>query len=645
MCGITGFVDIEREKTGEQLQVIAEQMADSIKHRGPDDLGSWVDPANGVAFGFRRLAILDLSPTGRQPMSSADGRYVIIFNGEIYNFGELRERLGKLGYTFRGTSDTEVILTGIVEWGVEHTVRNLNGMFAFALWDRHEGALYLIRDRLGIKPLYYGWQDGVFLFSSELKALRAHPNFNAEIDRDALALYLRYAYVPAPYSIFHNIKKLMPGTLLSIKFDQPQPEETVHTYWSGMGAVEHGVKNQFRGTTEDAVDELDALLRESIRLRMISDVPLGAFLSGGIDSSVIVALMQAQNNRPVKTFTIGFHESGFNEAVYAKEVARYLGTDHTELYVSPNEAMGVIPILPTLYDEPFGDSSQIPTYLVSKLAREKVTVSLSGDGGDELFGGYPRYFRANNIWKSIGWIPISIRHRLSDWNDGISDYFVKSGATNLSDLSTKFYFLSEVLEAVDPMHLYLRLVSQWDRPDRLVIDGNEPTVLLQMPDQLPRSLNYMEKMMCLDLVTYLSEDILVKLDRASMGVSLEGRVPYLDDHSVVEFAWQLPLGLKIRKGKGKWILRQVLYRYIPKRLVERPKMGFGVPIDSWLRGPLRDWAEALLDTKRIKQEGYLNPSLIKKRWSEHKQNLKNWQYPLWTILMFQSWLEQSGKDL
>lgn len=641
MCGITGFIFPKKQNTEEELRSIARQMTDSIGHRGPDDSGAWVDAGAGVVLGFRRLAILDLSPTGHQPMLSANERYVIVFNGEIYNFGELRESLIGRGHSFRGTSDTEAILAGFVEWGVEQTVRRLNGMFAIALWDQEARALYLIRDRLGIKPLYYGWQGGVFLFGSELKSLRAHPNFHAEVDRDALALYLRYAYVPAPHSIYRGIEKLPPGNLLRVAFDQAQPLESMRAYWSATDVIESGKQNPFDGTEPEAVDELDALLRESVRFRMIADVPLGAFLSGGIDSSLIVALMQVQSNRPVKTFTIGFHEARFNEAAYAKEVARHLGTDHTELYVTPDEAMGVIPNLPFLYDEPFGDSSQIPTYLVSKLAREHVTVSLSGDGGDELFGGYSRYFRAQNALNSMGWIPFSLRRALGGLSGGISESFAKNNIQNLAALSTKFFFLSEVLNAEHPQDLYLRLVSQWEHPDRIVRDGKESATIFEVPS--PRGLNYIERMMSLDLVTYLPDDILVKLDRASMGVSLEGRVPYLDDHRVVEFAWRLPFGMKIRNGQNKWLMRQVLYRYIPKELIERPKMGFGVPIDSWLRGPLRDWAEALLDENRIKSEGYLKPELIRRRWNEHIQNRKNWQYPLWTVLMFQAWLEKHDR--
>ncbi len=633
MCGITGFVSLHA-RNAEELRAIARRMTDSIRHRGPDDEGLWVDEAAGAVLGFRRLAILDLSPTGRQPMLSADGRYVVVFNGEIYNFGELREELLKRGHVFRGASDTEVILNGVVEWGVEQTVRKLNGMFAIALWDKRERALYLIRDRLGIKPLYYGWQNGVLLFGSELKALRAHPAFQGEIDRDALALYLRFTYIPAPYSIYRGIKKLPQGSWLRVQFDSEQPAESMSVYWSAWEAIETGKQAPFRGTEAEAADELEALLRDSVRLRMVADVPLGAFLSGGIDSSLVVALMQSQSAQPVKTFTIGFHEAAFNEAPYAKEAARRLGTEHTELYVTPQEALSVVPKLPFFYDEPFGDSSQIPTYLVSKLARAHVTVSLSGDGGDELFGGYSRYFRAQNVWSALGWIPFAVRRRLSAFSGGVSQFLARG---NQARLSTRFFFLSEVLGAESRERLYLRLVSQWSRPDSVVLNGKEPATAFDQP--LSRGLNPIERMMSLDLATYLPEDILVKLDRASMAVSLEGRVPYLDDHRVVEFAWRLPFEMKVKNGKSKWLMRQVLYRYLPKELMERPKMGFGVPIDSWLRGPLRDWAEALLSAERIKGEGFLDPRLIQRRWDEHLQGRKNWQYPLWTILMFQAWLE------
>ncbi len=637
MCGVTGFINNSHLKsTTENLNEFIGRMTDAIKHRGPDDHGAWLDADRGVALGFRRLAILDLSPAGHQPMFSANDRYVMAFNGEIYNYSELRDELAALGHGFRGASDTEVMLAGILQWGVDNAVRRFNGMFAIALWDRQESTLHLVRDRMGIKPLYYGWCDGVFLFGSELKSLHAHPSFHAEIDRDSLSLYLRHNYIPAPHSIYHGIKKLLPGNILSINLRDGKPIEDMRSYWSAYEAVSYGIRNPFQGGSHDAINELDALLRESVRLRMVADVPLGAFLSGGIDSSLIVALMQLQSNRPVKTFSIGFNEQEYNEAHYAKKVASHLGSDHTELYVSSVDAMNVIPLLPALYDEPFGDSSQIPTYLVSKLAREHVTVSLSGDGGDELFAGYSRYARSKKIWSSIGWLPYSFRHAAGRISARIA------GLQTTNSLSTKFFFLSETLSAIDMEQLYLRLMSQWEYPDQLVINGHEHSTLLT--DQLPHSLNYTERMMYFDLMTYLPDDILVKLDRASMGVSLEARAPYLDDHRVVEFAWRLPIDMKVHQGQGKWILRQVLNRYVPKKLFERPKMGFGVPIDTWLRGPLHEWAEDLLDENRIRTEGYLNPGLIRKRWSEHQQNQKNWQYPIWTMLMFQAWLENVKKD-
>jgi asparagine synthase (glutamine-hydrolysing) len=610
------------------------RMEEAICHRGPDDQGVWADDEAGVALGFRRLAILDLSPMGHQPMFSADDRYVMIYNGEVYNFVELREQLAALGHRFRGTSDSEVMLAGFVQWGLEAAVRRFNGMFAIAVWDRQRKVLHLVRDRLGVKPLYYGWGKDVFLFGSELKALRAHPAFAAEIDRDALSLFLRHSYIPAPHSIYRDINKLPSGTILSLPVDGGREGVTMTTYWSVRGAVEQGQKDPFCGTEEEAVSELDKLLRESVRLRMIADVPLGAFLSGGIDSSAIVALMQAQSRLPVKTFTIGFYESGYNEAEYAKAVANHLGTEHTELYVTPETAMAVIPRLPTLYDEPFSDSSQIPTFLVSQLARQHVTVSLSGDGGDELFGGYTRYSRSNLVWSLIGGIPSSVRSATG----GIFSRF--ASMQHLPDgASNKFYYLAEMLKSHQAEGVYLRAMSHWAQPDNMVIGGHEPFTLLRSPDSWPVIPEFIQRMMYLDLMMYLPDDILVKLDRASMGVSLEGRVPYLDDHRVAEFAWRLPFDMKVRGRIKKWILRQVLYRYIPKEMVERPKMGFGVPVASWLRGPLREWGESLLDESRLRQEGYFNPAHIREKWVEHISGKYDWQYYLWDILMFQAWLE------
>lgn len=638
MCGITGFLNVGNSYPRQELISAVSRMHDAIHHRGPDDSGEWVDEKSGIALGFRRLAILDLSPTGHQPMISADGRYIMVFNGEVYNYLGLRSELEGEGCEFRGTSDTEVMLAAILTWGLEMAVTHFNGQFAIALWDRREEKLHLIRDRVGVKPLYYGWAGNILLFGSELKSLTAHPAFAAGVDRESLTLYLRYGYVPSPYSIYQGFKKLPPGTIMTFDGGVSRVEGKSFRYWTAQEMVELGKNNPFQGTEQQAIIELDTLLKESVRERMISDVPLGAFLSGGIDSSTIVAIMQAQSTRPVKTFTIGFQERGYNEAQYAKEVASHLKTDHTELYLSPKDAMDVIPQLPRIYDEPFGDSSQIPTFLVSRLARQSVTVSLSGDGADELFGGYSRYVRSLRAWNALSTVPQAARR-------GAGAVFEKASGigwnklTSNGNLSTKFFYLAEVAKATSADALYWRIASQWEFPQQVVINGGEPAPLHMMPENLELLPDFAKRMMYLDFMTYLPDDILVKLDRASMSVSLEGRVPFLDDHRVVEFAWRLPLKMKIRSGQGKWVLRQVLHKYVPKELVERPKMGFGVPIDVWLRGPLRGWAETLLDKNRLKREGYLDPALIQIRWKEHIQNQKNWQYPLWTVLMFQSWLE------
>jgi asparagine synthase (glutamine-hydrolysing) len=643
MCGITGFFDPSISLGTEDLTVRVSQMADTLAHRGPDDAGAWVDEASGIALGFRRLSIVDLSPTGHQPMLSADDRYVIVFNGEVYNFAELRSELAKGGHTFRGTSDTEIMLTAIVEWGLEAATQRFNGQFAIALWDRREQRLSLVRDRVGVKPLYYGWMGMVFLFGSELKALRAHPAFVAEVDRGALALYLRHNYIPAPYSIYLKIAKLPPGSILTIdahaRGTLPEPKY----YWSASQVAEEGISHPFQGKDPELIERLDECLRSSVRERMIADVPLGAFLSGGVDSSTIVALMQAQSPQPVRTFTIGFHEAGFDEARYARAIAAHLGTEHTELYVTPADARGVIPRLPQLYDEPFSDSSQIPTFLVSQLARRHVTVSLSGDGGDELFGGYERYALAPRLWQSIRWIPHPLRRLVSN-----AGTFIAGGqrarvptipGPGLSHSLDRGAKLAEILCANSFDAFYLGLISHWKKPDRVVCNAQEPADLANRPEIWPHLQASTQRMMYLDLATYLPDDILVKLDRASMGVSLEGRVPFVDDYRVVEFAWRLPLRLKIRKGQGKWILRQVLYRYVPKELVERPKRGFSVPIDAWLRGPLREWAASLLDPARLRQEGFFDPRPIQVKWEQHQNGSRNWRYDLWDVLMFQAWLE------
>lgn len=656
MCGITGFWDTSRQFSTDTMQAIAQKMSDTLRHRGPDDRGVWVDAEVGLALGHRRLAIVDLSPEGHQPMVSADGRYVIVFNGEIYNFLELRRQLERLGHRFRGHSDTEVMLASFSQWGLDRAIRHFNGMFAFALWDNREQILYLGRDRLGEKPLYYGWLGETFLFASELKALKAYPHFQAEINRDALALFVRYNYVPAPYSIYQGIYKLPPGQVLSWNSSATHPNPI--PYWSLRDVAQLGIANPFTGTTSEAVAKLEALLQDVIALRRVADVPLGAFLSGGIDSSTVVALMQAQSGQRVKTFTIGFYEDAYNEAQYAKAVAQHLGTDHTELYVTPKEAIAVIPKLPTLYDEPFADSSQIPTFLVSQLAKQHVTVSLSGDGGDELFAGYNRYFWGRSIWQQIGFFPQPWRQAAANVLTARSPQTWNRDFARIQPLlptqlrqrlpGDKLHKLAEILPSASPEAMYQQLVSHWKVPESLVVGGTEPATVLTDLKQSVDLPDFTQWMMYLDSITYLPDDILTKVDRASMGLSLEARVPFLDP-TVVEFAWQIPLSLKIHQGQSKWLLRQVLYKYVPPSLIERPKMGFGVPIDNWLRGELRDWAEALLSEERLREEGFFHPQPIRQKWEEHLASdslgdsspYRNWQYHLWDILMFQAWLDEN----
>ena len=624
-------------------------MARSLAHRGPDDEGVWADAAAGIALGHRRLSILDLSPEGRQPMFSESGRYVIVFNGEIYNYREIRSEMdaGDSPPKFRGGSDTEVMLAAFERWGIGDSLRRFNGMFAFALWDRKLRRLWIARDRLGEKPLYYGWCGRTFMFASELKALRAHPAFDSSVDRDALSLFLNHNYVPAPHSIYKGIQKLEPASYLSVEPEAgPSPPRT---YWSVREVAEKGVANPFTGSLDDAVEELDALMGDSVRLRMVSDVPLGEFLSGGIDSSTIVALMQKASPRPVRTFTIGFHESSYNEAKFAAAVAHHLGTDHTELYVTPQEAIAVIPELPTLYDEPFSDSSQIPTFLVSRLARNQVTVALSGDGGDELFGGYVRYNWAQTIWRTAGWMPASGRKALSGtlrWLSPEQWDFMLGGASRMlpswtrqSHPGDKIHKIAQILPAATQEEVYWRLVAHWPDAQGLVRQGRPSPTILSDRARWAQVGEFAHRMMYVDTVTYLPDDILVKLDRASMGVSLESRVPMLDPR-LVEFAWKLPLWMKFRTGTGKVILRKLLDRYVPRTLIERPKTGFGIPVHDWVRGPLREWAEELLDEGRLRREGFLDPAPVRKRWKEHLSGRRNWLAPLWNVLMFQAWLEK-----
>lgn len=630
MCGLTGYW-----KTGggdaNEMQTQVGRMADALVHRGPDDSGTWVDADCGLALGFRRLAILDLTPAGHQPMRSSSGRYVIVFNGEVYNFAELRKELEALGGRFQGGSDTEVMLAAIEAWGVEAATKRFVGMFAFALWDRKERCLSLARDRLGKKPLYYGWAGQTFLFGSELKALRAHPDSRADVDRGALWLFLRQCYVPAPYSIYKGIMSLPPGCIVridspAVRSGAPQP------YWSLREVAERGAREPFTGSDSEATDRLDVLLQDAVRLRMIADVPLGAFLSGGVDSSTVVALMQAQSSRPVKTFSIGFSESGYDEAQHAKAVAKHLGTDHKELYVTPAHAQAVIPRLAEIYDEPFADMSQIPTFLVSELARKSVTVSLSGDGGDELFAGYDRYYETELYWNKVNLFPAPLRRLIGR---------AMNAAPAGSRIGRRLRSYSEVFRAKSAEELFLRGVSQWRAVSEIVIDGSVPPTVFTEPSRWPEGCGIIERLQYIDSMSYLPDDIFTKVDRASMAVSLEARVP-LTDHRVVEFGWSLPQRLKLRGSRGKWVLREVLHRYVPRALVERPKMGFSVPVGQWLRGPLRDWGEALLDERRLRNEGYFHPEPIRQKWSEHLAGTRNWEYDLWNVLMFQAWLAKWG---
>lgn len=644
MCGIAGYW----QSNGLVVPQLAISMAQRLVNRGPDDDGVWIDVQAGIALAHRRLSILDLSPAGHQPMHSGSGRYVIVFNGEIYNHADLRAQLDgcNASLAWHGHSDTEVLLAAIEAWGLDYALRRCVGMFALALWDRRECALFLARDRLGEKPLYYGWQgpgeQRVFLFGSELKALRAHPAFQSVVDPAALAEFMRYGYVPTPRSIYRGIHKLPPGTWLRVSPDSgPVP------YWSLSNVIERGRQSPFIGTKTEAITALRHTLGAAIAGQKLADVALGAFLSGGIDSSTVVALMQAQSAQPVRTFTIGFGEARYDEADQARAVAHHLGTEHTEWRVTPEDACAVIPRLPELYDEPFADSSQIPTLILCQLTRSRVTVALSGDGGDELFGGYNRYLWTRRQRR----FPYPLRSLASTAFGSLAParwdrlyealHPLLPGGLKVRMPGDKAHKLAGVLTEREAIGLYRYLVSTWDDPAGLVIGATEDgaAALAQNWAALADLDSDEHRMMALDTLTYLSDDILCKVDRAAMGVSLETRVPMLD-HRVVEFAWSLPLSLKVRDGQGKWLLRQVLDRYVPRALIDRPKMGFAVPIDDWLRGPLRAWAEDLLAESRLRQDGYLRPGPVRRVWEEHLSGRRNWQAKIWTVLMFQAWLAE-----
>lgn len=651
MCGIAGFIDHRASTAAVDLRAQVRRMAEAIRYRGPDSEGYWEDPRAGIAIGHRRLAIIDLSEAGNQPMHSSSGRFVIAFNGEVYNFQEIRKELLSCdpNVRFRGHSDTEVMLASFERWGVRDSLSRFNGMFAFAVWDGALGRLYLARDRMGEKPLYYCAIGSTFLFGSELKALRAHPEFRPLVSRHALTQYFAVNCVPGAASIYEGVFKLPPGSMLTVGRGMAP---AIEPYWNLAGAARWARAQPFAGSDQDGIDQLDILLRDAVRLRMLADVPLGVFLSGGIDSSTVAALMQVQSLRPVRTFSIGFGESDFDESGDARRVARILGTEHTQLVATPAEAREVIPLLPTMYDEPFGDSSQIPTHLVAKMTRQHVTVALSGDGGDELFGGYNRHLWVSRLWRRVGKSPELLRRILSavisslspdTWDRILSalDAVLPRSLTQ-RNRGEKVHKLAAILASKNAFTMYSQLTGHCPNPETVVVGENTFHDVGQRASWL-ETLDISEQMMFLDAANYLPDDILVKVDRAAMSVGLEGRIPFLD-HRIVEFAFRLPLSMKIRDGRGKWILRRVLDRYISAEVFDRPKMGFAVPLSIWLRGPLRDWAEALLSRDRLQREGFLDASLVRERWDKVLKGVGNWQFHIWDVLMFQAWLESASED-
>ena len=632
----------------EALEVRIDEMSETLRHRGPDGRGRWIDADRGIALGHRRLSIIDLSEAGRQPMASASGRFILSYNGEIYNFRALREEIqGQRGdYPFQGHSDTEVLLAGIETWGLVETLERANGMFAFALWDRDEEALYVGRDRLGIKPLYVARLEKRLLVGSELRAIEAHPAFEGQIDRQGLGELMRYNSIPAPRTIYEEVRKLRPAEVR--RYGDVDGEGERISYWDLKDVARRGLEHPFEGSDDEAVDRLEAHLMEAVGDRMVADVPLGAFLSGGFDSSTVVAMMQAQSERPVKTFSIGFDNEAYDEADHARAVARHLGTEHHEQIVSADDALSVVPELATLYDEPFADSSQIPTYLVSQLARREVTVSLSGDGGDELFAGYNRHLWAPRVARATGRVPAVLRRLIARGLRAPSPATVDQTYRLVEDLlppalrvripSEKLHKLAGALAAGDVDGIYDYLRADWKEPHRLVrgLEADDATSRARGPAP-PAGANPTERLLFRDMTSYLPADILTKVDRATMAVSLESRVPLLD-HRVLRFAWRLPMHQKIRDGQTKWALRQVLYRHVPRSMMERPKMGFGVPIDDWLRGPLRDWAESLLDEQTLREQGLLRPEPIRKAWQLHLSEQSNRHHQLWSVLCFQAWM-------
>ncbi len=639
MCGFTGFLDLRKRYGTADLAHQITGMTEALAPRGPDDSQIWTDEAAGIALGFRRLAVIDLTPAGRQPMTSANGRYVIAYNGEIYNAGDLRVDLEALGIAFRGHSDTEVLIEACAAWGLERAIDRLVGMFAMAIWDRETRTVTLLRDRLGIKPLYWGRVGDMLFFGSQPKSFFSHPNWRGELDRDSLTSFCRFGVMPAPLSIFQGCQQLIPGRLLRIDANG-ESKETV--FWDPAEIVQEATGTRLKGSDEELLDRLEEHLKEAVQQRMLADVPLGAFLSGGIDSSIVVAMMQSVSDRPVQTFSIGFQEDGYDEAPFARQVAEHLKTDHHEFYVEASHARDIIPKLPEWYDEPFADSSQIPTYLVSEMARQHVTVCLSGDGGDELFGGYGRYAHTIEHLGDSGRIPKKLHRPIA----GIASMMSPKSWDRLARLAPRrfrptafgerLYRLADRLRPDWPDRFYLGQMTHWFEPSNLVHGGNEQLADVWTGAASALLPDFYERMQYIDMVSYLPHDILTKVDRASMAVSLEVRVPMID-HRVVEYCWRLPRRMKVRDGMSKWALRQLLYRHVPKSMVERPKMGFGIPIHEWLRGPLREWADDLLSEHRLKAEGIFDHRPIRERWEQHLSGTVNWHYPLWIILMFQAW--------
>lgn len=648
MCGIVGLLDPRHERE-DRLAAMAIRMAENLIHRGPDDAGHWTEPDGTIALGFRRLAVVDLTPLGHQPMTSSNGRWVVVFNGEIYNYRDLRRKLSGEGAAFRGNSDTEVLLASIQQWGVERALGAIEGMFAIGLWDRDRRELHLVRDRFGEKPLYYGWTEGRFTFASELKAIASLPGFTANLDRDAVALYLRRNCIPAPFTVYQGYLKLLPGHMVTIPVEsRPGTTPAPRAYWSALVEAESAKLQTLVGSTRELTDGLEKVLLQSVSSRMVADVPVGAFLSGGVDSSLIVALMQKQSTKPIHTFTVGYADHAYDESGEAAAVAHHLGTSHSTLQVSDRDVAELIPQLSGIWDEPFADASQIPVLLLSRLARSAVTVSLSGDGGDELFAGYNRHAWLERMWSRAGTLSPLVRRAVGNGLGHIPHSMINTASSfakvlpvrwQIRNPSNKMVKLAKILVTSSPEEAYLTLISHWDSTESMVMGAGEGYSDNLDVLSLRAFSGITERMLLMDLTTYLPDDILTKLDRAAMAVSLETRTPFLD-RDVFRFAWRLPMEMKLRENTTKWILREVLYRHVPAALIERPKTGFGLPLGGWLRGSLKPWAEELLGESRLKNQGILDPAPVRRAWQLHLSGRRDLENELWDILVFQAWIDE-----